>query len=54
VWRSVQEDCPSCSTSGGQFGGGSSEAEGEVNGEVLSWVLVRVLQEEKEVQLRHL
>jgi len=54
VWRSVQEERPSCSTSGGQSGGDSSEAEEEIDGEVLSCVLVRVLHEEKEVQLRHL
>lgn len=51
--RSVQEERPRSSTSGGQSAGGPWKGIGVVL-EDLSWVFARARQEEKEVQLRHL
>lgn len=53
MWRSVQEERPRRSTSGGQSWGGVWVV-GVVEEEDLSWVFASWRQEEKEVQLRHL
>lgn len=54
--RRVQVERPSCSTSGGQSGGGmAGEEEGVVDdAEGAVWDLVRAAQEAREVQVRQL
>ena len=61
VWRSVQDELPSWSTSGGQFSGGKSADVAPAGGVVVDilegvvvFCFVIAAQEAKEVQLRHL
>lgn len=54
MWRSVQEERPRRSTSGGQSWGGVWVVGVVEEEEDLSWVFASWRQEEKEVQLRHL